>query len=68
MWRQESHLALPLALTLTLALALALRGILFPEYNHHTSGIKTDQSEQATLSLSLRICQSNFYGPQLAET
>ena len=41
--------------------------------NDDDDGIKTNQSEQATLSLPLRICQStcrisDFRGPQLAET
>ena len=67
LWRHESDLAL--ALTLTLALwNHSISGV-----QHHTSGIKTDQSEQATLSLPLRICQStcsisDFRGPQLTET
>ena len=48
-------------------------GILFSECNYETSGIITDQSEQATLLLPLQFCQStfrnsDFRGPQLAET
>ena len=59
--------------TLTLTWNLTLWCILFPEYNHETSGIATDQSEQATLPLPLQFCQStfrnsDFRGPQLAET
>ena len=46
--------------TLTLILTLILWCILFPEYNHQTSGITTDQSEQATLPLPLLFCQSTF--------
>ena len=69
LWRHESDLALALALTLT----LALWNHSFSGIQHHTSGIKTDQSERATLSLPLRICQStcsisDFRGPHLAET
>ena len=60
-------------LTLTYTLTLTLWCILFLEYNHETSGITTDQSEQATLPLPLQFCQStfrnsDFRGPQLAET
>ena len=59
--------------TLTLTLTLTLWCILFPEYHNETSGITTDQSEQATLPLPLQFCQStfrnsDFRGPQLAKT
>ena len=74
LWRHESDLALVNALAaLALALWVALLMHSISGIQHHTSGIKTDQSEQATLSLPLRICQStcsisDFRGPQLAET
>ena len=53
---------------LDLDLVVPCGGILFPEYDHETSGITTDQSEQATLPLPLQFCQStcpnsDFRGP-----
>ena len=68
-WRAALHTVKKKVVTLTLTLTLWL----FPEYNHETSGITTDQSEQATLPLPLQFCQStfrnsDFRGLQLEET